>query len=761
MDANATHHDAFETQEQADDRMITAAFEHLKATYLNSNHRKKIDIITRAYNFARQAHKGVRRRSGEPYILHPIAVAQVCCEEMGMGSTTICAALLHDVVEDTDYTSEDIANLFGHKVANIVTGVTKISGGIFVERASLQAESFKKLLLTMSDDIRVILVKLADRVHNMRTLGSMPPSKRHRITGETLFIFAPIAERLGLNKIKSELELLSFKYEHPEAYEAITQKLAATEAQRIELFEEFIAPIRKMLDTQGVEYTIKARIKSPYSIWQKMQKKNLAFEEVYDILATRIIFKPKKREEEINECFNIYVGLSQIYKTHPDRTRDWLIQPKANGYQALHVTLMSHRGSWIEVQIRSDRMDDIAEQGFAAHWKYKGNNTIPKEDEELNKWLNSIREILDDPQPDTLDFLDTFKLNLFASEILVFTPKGDIKTLPTGATVLDFAFTIHSFIGSHCMGAKVNHRLVPISHVLSSGDQVEVITSQQQHVKREWLAYVTTAKAKGKIQAILRRNDREMRHKGEAILIEFLQAHDMMYSPVMVERLCHFAHSPSRDALLTAIGNGTLQLTQVLADKLAGKYTRRGWLRYVPFLGRSDADRTATTNIPEHDDAAHHFFHNIDRKKGITLTETNLPYCEIAPCCRPIAGDETLAYLTDEERIILHKRGCDEAMRLKNKFGSKLVAVTWEMHGKSEFDATIYIKGLDSRGILSQVIDVLSRDMQVFIKKVNLESNNGIFEGELMLGVRDTQHVIDTCNAVKAIAGIDVAIRLV
>lgn len=754
MDTNSNA--PFETQEQTDERLITTAFERLKETYLSSNHRKKIDVITRAYNFARQAHKGVRRRSGEPYILHPIAVAQVCCEEMGMGSTTICAALLHDVVEDTDYTAEDIANLFGPKVANIVTGVTKISGGIFAERASLQAESFKKLLLTMSDDIRVILVKLADRVHNMRTLGSMPPSKRHRITGETLFIFAPIAERLGLNKIKSELELLSFKYEHPEAYESITQKLAESEAQRTEIFDEFTAPIRAMLDTMGLEYSIKARIKSPYSIWLKMQKKNVGFEDIYDILATRIVFKPKKREEEINECFNIYVALSQIYKTHPDRTRDWLIQPKANGYQALHVTLMSRRGSWIEVQIRSDRMDDIAEQGFAAHWKYKGNNTVPKEDEELNKWINSIREILDDPQPDTLDFLDTFKLNLFASEILVFTPKGDIKTLPMGATVLDFAFTVHSFIGSHCMGAKVNHKLVPISHVLSSGDQVEVITSKQQHVKREWLSFVTTAKAKGKIQAILRRNDREMAHKGEALFIAFLQEHDMLYSAVMVERLCQIAHFPSREAVFMAIGEGTLSLTDTLADRLAGKSARRGWRRYVPFLR---SEREETYIYPTTEDA-HHFFQSIDRKKGITLTEDSLNYCHIAPCCHPIAGDETLAYLTDDERIILHKRGCDEAMRLKNKFGSKLVAVQWDMHRMAEFNATIRLKGLDTRGILAHVTRVLSESMRVSIKKVALESNEGIFEGELIVGVYDAQHVTDLCTALRGIEGIDLATRV-
>ncbi len=371
----------------------------------------------------------MRRRSGEPYILHPIAVARIACCEIGLGSTSICAALLHDVVEDTDYTVEDIENLFGPKIAQIVDGLTKISGGIFGDRASAQAENFKKLLLTMSDDIRVILIKIADRLHNMRTLGSMLPSKQYKIAGETLYIYAPLANRLGLNRIKTELEDLSFKYEHPEAYQEIENKLKATQAERETVFEEFTAPIRAQLNKMGLPYRILARIKSPYSIWNKMQKKHITFEEIYDILAVRIIFTPRNEEEELNDCFNIYVAISKIYKPHPDRLRDWVSHPKANGYQALHVTLMSNKGQWIEVQIRSERMNDVAEQGFAAHWKYKEGGG--SEDEgELSKWLKTIKEILDDPQPDALDFLDTIKLNLFASEIFVFTPKGEIKTMP-------------------------------------------------------------------------------------------------------------------------------------------------------------------------------------------------------------------------------------------------------------------------------------------------------------------------------------------
>ena len=470
-------------RETAEDKLITDAFQHLLDTYLASRHRKKVDIITKAFNFARQAHKGVRRLSGEPYIMHPIAVAQIACEEMGLGSTSICSALLHDVVEDTDYTVEDIENIFGPKIAQIVDGLTKISGGIFGERASAQAENFKKLLLTMSDDIRVILIKICDRLHNMRTLASQPANKQYKIAGETLYIYAPLANRLGLNKIKTELEDLSFRYEHPEEYAAIKSKLALTQEKRDELFASFTGPIREALDRMGIQYQIKARVKSPYSIWNKMQNKHVTFEEIYDILAVRIIFVPKERDQEINECFNIYVALSRIYKSHPDRLRDWLNHPKANGYQALHVTLMSKQGRWIEVQIRSDRMNEVAEQGFAAHWKYKEGGEYSEDEGELNDWLATIKEILD-PQPDAMDFLDSIKLNLFASEIFVFTPKGEIKTMPAGCTALDFAFQIHTFLGSHCIGAKVNHKLVPLSHKLSSGDQVEILTSKAQRVEK-------------------------------------------------------------------------------------------------------------------------------------------------------------------------------------------------------------------------------------------------------------------------------------
>ena len=437
-----------------EEEIIDNAFQQLLNDYLNSKHRKKVDIITKAFNFANQAHKGIKRRSGEPYIMHPLAVAQIVCSEIGLGSTSICAALLHDVVEDTDYTVEDIENIFGHKIAQIVDGLTKISGGIFGDRASAQAENFKKLLLTMSSDIRVILIKIADRLHNMRTLGSMLPNKQYKIAGETLYIYAPLANRLGLYKIKTELENLSFKYEHPEEYIEIEEKLIATADDREKAFNEFTAPIRIQLDKLGLKYRILARVKSIYSIWNKMQSKHVPFEEIFDILAVRIIFDPADIEEELNDCFDIYVTISKIYKPHPDWLRDWVSHPKANGYQALHVTLMANNGHWIEVQIRSERMNDVAEQGFAAHWKYKEGGG--SEDEgELEKWLKTIKEILEDPQPDAMDFLDTIKLNLFASEIFVFTPKGEINTLPQNSTALDFTFSFPTVIVSQRIGPTV------------------------------------------------------------------------------------------------------------------------------------------------------------------------------------------------------------------------------------------------------------------------------------------------------------------
>lgn len=741
------------TQEQKEEQMINAAFQHLLDTYLASNHRKKVEIITKAFNFAKQAHKGVRRLSGEPYILHPIAVAQIVCEDIGMGSTSICAALLHDVEEDTDYTNEDIENLFGPKIANIVEGLTKISGGIFGDRASLQAETFKKLLLTMSDDIRVILIKIADRLHNMRTLSSMLPSKQYKIAGETLYIYAPLADRLGLNKIKTELEDLSFKYEHPEDYEQICAKLAQTQSERDTVFNEFTAPIRVELDKMGLKYHILARVKSPYSIWTKMQNKHVTFEEIYDILAIRIVFTPQKPEEEINECFNIYVALSKIYKPQPDRLRDWISHPKANGYQALHVTLMSNRGQWIEVQIRSERMDQIAEQGVAAHWKYKSG--VQEEDDELSKWLHTIKEILDDPQPDTLDFLDTIKLNLFASEILIFTPKGEIKTMPAGSTALDFAFSIHTFLGSHCIGAKVNHKLVPLSYKLESGDQVEILTSRSQHVQREWLEFAKTAKAKGKIQALLRRADRDKQREGEQMLQAFLKEKELPAGSVALDKLCYLHHLATREELLQAIGEGAVKLGDADVNYLLGKKNKQGgWRRFVPFIGKENKQGDNS------EDLRREYVRSLDRKKVLILTEDTLRNCQMASCCNVIPGDDALGYITPKNELIIHNRSCPTAAKLKSNYGNRIIAVEWQMHRVLFFPAEIYIKGIDKPGVLLAIATIIYKQFNFDIKRLSIETNDGIFEGHINVSVHDTDDVKQICADLKSVENVVKAVRV-
>ncbi|EGV34496.1 hypothetical protein HMPREF9431_00209 [Segatella oulorum F0390] len=692
-----SEHELTETsREMLDEEMVTQAFQHLLDTYLASRHRKKVEIITKAFNFAKQAHKGVKRLSGEPYIMHPIAVAQIACEEMGLGSTSICAALLHDVVEDTDYTIEDIENIFGPKIAQIVDGLTKISGGIFGDKASAQAENFKKLLLTMSDDIRVILIKICDRLHNMRTLASQPANKQYKIAGETLYIYAPLANRLGLNKIKTELEDLSFSYEHPEEYAAIKSKLALTQEKRDELFAQFTQPIREALDQMGLKYTIKARVKSPYSIWNKMQNKHVTFEEIYDILAVRIIFEPKVRSEEINECFNIYVAISRIYKSHPDRLRDWLNHPKANGYQALHVTLMSKQGRWIEVQIRSDRMNEIAEQGFAAHWKYKDGGEYSEDETELNDWLSTIKEILDDPQPDAMDFLDSIKLNLFASEIFVFTPKGEIKTMPAGCTALDFAFQIHTFLGSHCIGAKVNHKLVPLSHKLNSGDQVEILTSKAQHVQASWINFVSTAKARAKIQAILRRDERETQRKGEETLTDWLTRNQLELTSSVLDKLVELHHLQRHDELFAAIGNKQIILGDQDLDYLLGKDVKEKstttWRRYVPFL--HDKKTPATTEKPNKLSQLFTVGADFKKKKPVLINEENINTYVFPDCCHPIPGDDILGYIDNSNHIEIHKRACPVASKLKSSYGNRILDAKWDMHNLLFFDTTIQIKGI-------------------------------------------------------------------
>ena len=686
--------------------------------------------------------------------MHPLAVAQIVCTDIGLGSTSICAALLHDVVEDTDYTVEDIENIFGPKIAQIVDGLTKISGGIFGDRASAQAENFKKLLLTMSDDIRVILIKIADRLHNMRTLGSMLPNKQFKIAGETLYIYAPLANRLGLYKIKTELENLSFRYEHPEEYQEIENKLAATATERDKVFKEFTAPIRAQMDKMGLKYRILARVKSIYSIWNKMQTKHVPFEEIYDLLAVRIIFEPRNADEELNDCFDIYVSISKIYKPHPDRLRDWVSHPKANGYQALHVTLMGNNGQWIEVQIRSERMNDVAEQGFAAHWKYKEGGG--SEDEgELDKWLRTIKEILDDPQPDAIDFLDTIKLNLFASEIFVFTPKGEIKTMPQNSTALDFTFSLHTDIGSHCIGAKVNHKLVPLSHKLQSGDQVEVLTSKSQRVQPEWEVFATTARARAKIAAILRKEQRNCQKEGETLLNEFFKKEELRLDDLLIDKLVKVHNMKNRDEFLIAIGNKKIVLGDLDKNALKEKQGTN-WKKFLTFSfgGNKDNKEPVEEKVPQEKE-------KINTKQILKLTEENIQKNYImAECCHPIPGDDVLGYMDENDRIIIHKRQCPVAARLKSSYGNRILATEWDTHKELSFLVNIYIKGIDAMGLLNEVTQVISRQLNVNIRKLSIETTDGIFEGNIQLYVHDVDDVKTICNNLKQIQNIKQVTRV-
>jgi GTP pyrophosphokinase len=732
-------------REAADDLLINGAFQVLLTAYENSRHRKKTDLITKAFNFAKQAHKGVRRLSGEPYIMHPIAVAQIVCSEIGLGSTSICAALLHDVVEDTEYTVEDISNMFGLKIAQIVDGLTKISGGIFGEKASAQAENFKKLLLTMSEDIRVILIKIADRLHNMRTLDSQPANKQYKIAGETLYIYAPLAHRLGLYKIKSELENLSFRFEHPEEYQSIVRKLEETQVSRHQSFDQFKAPIEETLNRMGLRYEIRERVKTPYSIWTKMQNKHVTFDEIYDILAVRIIFTPSNRAMETKECWAIYVELCELYKSHPDRLRDWISHPKSNGYQALHVTLMSKEGLWIEVQIRSDRMDEVDEQGLAAHWKYKEGGEYSEDENELNEWLHTIKEILDDPQPDAMDFLDSIKMNLFASEIFIFTPKGEIKTMPSQCTALDFAFSIHTFLGSHCIGAKVNHKLVPMSHKLQSGDQVEILTSKSQHVQPSWINFVYTAKAKSKIQAILRRNNREMVKAGELLLTEWLKKFGFEPTGDNIDKLMELHDLQRREEFFHALGEKTILLGEKDVDELKGRKDEGGgWRKYVPFV---KGKKKTVEKQPEFYVVTKDF----NRKKPIFITDDNITQFKFPSCCHPIPGDDVLGFIDNKNQIEIHRRDCHVANKLKTSYGNRILDAKWDMHKRLFFDAVVRLSGIDRRGLVNEVTRVISTQLNVDIRKLVFTGEDGVFEGEIALRVHDREDVLSIIENLKQI----------
>ena len=731
---------------EEDQALVEREYRALVDDYLRSNHRKKVKIIEKAFRFASQAHKGIKRRSGEPYIMHPLAVARIVAREIGLGSTSICSALLHDVVEDTDYTVEDIENLFGKKIATIVDGLTKLAGGVFGEKAASQAENFRKLLITMSDDIRVILIKMADRLHNMRTLGSMPQAKQFKIAGETLYIYAPLANRLGLRAIKTELEDLSFKYEHPDKYEELSKKLENTQHERDRLFALFSEPVREKLESLGFEFQIQSRIKSVYSIWKKMQTKNIPFEEIYDILAIRIVFDSENGKEEKKSCLEIYSAITDVYRPHPDRIRDWISTPKANGYEAFHVTVMGPEGQWIEVQIRSRRMDDIAEKGFAAHWYYKSGGSENPESE-LEKWLEAIKELLKNPEPDAIDFMDTFKLNLFAEEIFVFTPSGDIRLLPQGATALDFAFSLHSDIGFQCIGAKVNHKLVPLGYTLRSGDQVEVLTSKKQKPNPDWINIVKTARAQGKIKSLFKKEYKALIKKGEHILQEELKKIDKELTDETILAVLDYFNETKKEELYSKIEKGVINVEGLDKTVFKEKEQRSWKTLWIPRFGKSPANKNVSPDQKK--------TKKVNQKGVVKLTDDRSEVnFLIAECCNPIPGDDILAFVEQDGRMIVHKRQCPVAMKLKSNFGDRIVSAVWETKKMYSFLATIEIKGIDRVGVLGEIVKVISEGHAVNVNKINLESKDGIFGGFITIYVHDVEDVTNLSLNLMKIKGI-------
>ena len=708
-------------------------------------------MIERAFNFAREAHKGIRRRSGEPYILHPIAVAKIANQEIGLGSTSICAALLHDVVEDTEYTVEDIEQHFGKKIAQLVSGLTKISGGIFGDKASAQAENFRKLLLTMSEDIRVVLLKMADRLHNMRTLGSMAPNKQFKIAGETLYIYAPLAHRLGLFAIKTELEDLSFKYEHPGAYARITDQIRESESRRASVYNDFSQPIKDKLNEMGLQYEAKARLKSVYSIWRKMETKRIPFEEVYDLYAMRIIFDCPDQSKEKTICWQIYSAITDLYRLHPERTRDWISNPKANGYQALHLTVMGPDGNWIEVQIRSRRMDEIAELGFAAHWKYKIGEG--EEESELSAWLSTIKDILEDPEPNAIDFLDTLKLNLFSSEIVVFTPKGELLTLPNNATVLDVAFELHTEIGIHCIAGKVNHKLVPLSHRLQSGDQVEVLTSQSQTPKPEWVNFLTTAKARTRLRALMRKEMHPILEQGKEIYEKFLADNDITETNEIITKILGTMKFENRDDLFIALGNKETVIPE-----------------YMPKLLKQTGNRSLFSKIlrplkggknPQPGQAQ-------AKKEPINMKETYILRCDadgsnsnfkLCDCCQPIPGDDVMGWVNNDGEVELHSLTCPRGAVLKASYGKRILNTKWASD-TGRFHANIRIEGIDRMGILQEIIQMISMHLSIDIRRLDIEAEGEVFHGDLAVMVNNIKVVNDLCNKLKNIRGVKRAARV-
>ena len=700
------------------------------------------NFIKRAFFLAKEAHEGVRRRSGEPYLLHPIAVAKIVIEEIGLGVKSVVAALLHDVVEDTEYSVEDMERIFGPKIASMVDGLTKMSG-VFNADTSEQAEYFRKVLLTLSDDVRVILIKIADRLHNMRTLGAMPMNKQIKITGETIYLFAPLAYRLGLYSIKSELEDLCMKYRFPQQYAEITQKLQESEASRREFINKFNAPIIASLNRDNINYEISGRVKSVYSIWSKMQRKQIPFEEIYDLFAIRIVFKPLPFPSEKTQCWQIYSTITDIYTPKPDRLRDWISMPKANGYEALHSPVMGPDGVWVEVQIRTQRMEDIAERGFAAHWKYK-HATISQDEDEFDKWLKQIRAALNSPTENAVDFLDNFKLSLYTSEIVVFTPKGEARKMPFGATALDFAYDIHSKIGNSAISAKINHKLEPITTQINSGDQIEIITADNARPKPEWLETVTTAKAKQSIKSFLKRERQNNIERGMQMLDEKMKSLNVKLSGRVLRKITPIYDSKNKEELYSKIGAGIVSLDNL--DKALKVNSKSKILKFwTLFIPQKKEDETDDAAIPG----------EIAPAEEAPATE---PQFEIAECCKPIPGDKVVGYRDPASgNIIVHKATCDELNRLATQFGRNIVKeeIKWSQHKAMSYLVTTELRGIDRQGILLDLAKVVSADFNINIREVNIHSHDGIFEGNVSLYVKDAESLHAVMDKLRKIKGIE------
>lgn len=697
------------------------------------------NAIKRAFFLAKEAHQGVRRRSGEPYLLHPIAVAKIVIEEIGLGKKSVVASLLHDVVEDTEYTVEDIERIFGAKIASMVDGLTKMSG-IFNADTSEQAEYFRKVLLTLSDDVRVILIKIADRLHNMRTLGSMPENKQIKITSETIYLFAPLAYRLGLYSIKSELEDLCMKYRFPEQYAEITQKLNETEASRQEFIKKFNNPIIKALDRDNINYEISGRVKSIYSIWMKMQRKQITFEEIYDLFAIRIVFQSLPFPSEKTQCWQIYSSITDIYTPKPDRLRDWISMPKDNGYEALHSTVMGPDGIWVEVQIRTQRMEDIAERGFAAHWKYK-KATISQNEDEFDKWLKKIRAALNSPTENAIDFLDNFKLSLYTSEIVVFTPKGESRKMPYGATALDFAYDVHSKIGNSAIGAKINHKIEPITTQINSGDQIEIITADNAKPKAEWLDIVTTAKAKQSIKSYFKREQQNNIERGMQTLEEKMKSLNIKLSGRVLRKIVPAYECANKDEFYSKIGAGIITLDDL--EKHLKVNSKNKILKFwTLFINKSDDDETdyADTDTPQQHQES-------DKDEFI-----------IAECCKPIPGDKVVGFRDPAtNKIIVHKSTCDELNRLAAQYGRNIIKeeIKWSQHKAMSYLSTIELRGIDRLGLLLDLSKVVSNDFSINIREINIQSHDGIFEGNISLYVKDADSLNNLLERLRKIKGME------